>query len=1104
MFWMGRQSCLFGLRHKQAKPDCRTAARGHTDRRSMVSGKPAAARVSGRFGIKLAGFGVALGLWALALSAWAGQVCDIPGDWKPKDMRKIMVVEVAASSALSAEGGPYAPNRAVDGNRGTKWVASVEPSPAAPQWIRLELVRPRLVTAVAVFGERIGNDGIEEAEVQVAGAKPGEFRTVAAITDAKSASWLATFDPVKTTAVRLRITRSSGPSSHTDVYEVELYAPSVAPAALKQYAGEVLAGCAASGKQLAAVAEKLAQQSATLPGLSEAVEATHRVHQQLAHQFARWDTLAPAERAQLVTNLEGLEVQTSQLAQWLPRAATAWSQRAAEIAPARKAAKETGKGAEVVSAREGSKVRVSNDRVSVVLDNSDGRWQATWLGGVDAAVRGASFAVQAGGVSLAPKGIRAQVASATDRLGPAVEIRQRWGTGIEIERWIRVYPGRPQVLVGAEIHNRTDRDVVLGPAVLIEISQAGGGWWHLATPLRAPAAPARPVLGDARAGIAACEYHSEDVLALAPRPAPGALVLGMLSDRQGRPSVRARFEPGQGGTALSVGQSLGGRVLAPGKSLVLDPAWISVEDDCLAALERYGGAVAAMSPQAPLTGAHSLWCSWYPLRMTISQEIALAHAEIIARHFKPLGMEVVQLDHGWQRGNICGDWFPNERFPHGLKWLAEQLHQRYGLKLGLWIAPTQVAFTSQTFREHPEWLTKGADGKPASTGRWYWAPNPEMALLDAGHPEAERWIEETFRRLSSEGARYYKIDFIAGSPSLRRAMEAIRRGAGPDAWIRYCQTPPLVSAGLANSAYQGPDTLDAGFQNWIEPLRANAALLAASYWANDRLYHREICDMSVGKGASVEEARFKMTMMLLGGCSISFSDDFRQLDLPRIRMMQQCLPPGNPPSRPLDLFDAQRPALWHMHCQRLGRSWDAVGVLNFDDTPQERSVDLALLGLPETAEVVAFEFWEGKFLGSFRQQARISLPPRTARVLLLHPRPARPEVIATDMHVLGGYHELRERAWDAERLTLSGRCRRMPGISGRLYVYVPDGYRPQASTGPGAGRESQGPAAVSSAQFAAAKTAGLLTHAGGPLWCMEIAFDQAEADFSVSFQRSEK
>jgi hypothetical protein len=209
-------------------------------------------------------------------------------------------------------------------------------------------------------------------------------------------------------------------------------------------------------------------------------------------------------------------------------------------------------------------------------------------------------------------------------------------------------------------------------------------------------------------------------------------------------------------------------------------------------------------------------------------------------------------------------------------------------------------------------------------------------------------------------------------------MAAIRRGAEPEAWIRYCQTPPLLSAGLASSAYIGADTGDAGLASWMQLERANAPLLAASYWANDRLYHREVCDMSVGMKASVEEARFKMSLMTMSGCSISFSDDFRPLEPPRIRMMQQCLPPGNPPARPLDLFEREMPSLWHMHCKNVAGQWDAVGVFNFEDEAQERIVGLSSLGLSPGAEVTAFEFWEEKFLGTHKEHAEPEKPSATA------------------------------------------------------------------------------------------------------------------------------
>ena len=138
------------------------------------------------------------------------------------------------------------------------------------------------------------------------------------------------------------------------------------------------------------------------------------------------------------------------------------------------------------------------------------------------------------------------------------------------------------------------------------------------------------------------------------------------------------------------------KILPAGQTIALDPVWLSVEENGYDALERYGDAVAALAPKPLRTGATALWCSWYPIRMGISEEIILAQAAIAAKHFKPLGLDVMQMDHGWQRGDVCGDWMPNERFPHGLKWLSEQLQSRYGMKLGLWIAPTQVAFTTPT------------------------------------------------------------------------------------------------------------------------------------------------------------------------------------------------------------------------------------------------------------------------------------------------------------------------------------------------------------------------------------------------------------------------
>ena len=93
-----------------------------------------------------------------------------------------------------------------------------------------------------------------------------------------------------------------------------------------------------------------------------------------------------------------------------------------------------------------------------------------------------------------------------------------------------------------------------------------------------------------------------------------------------------------------------------------------------------------------------------------------------------------------------GDWFPNERFPHGLKWLANELQSRHGLKLGLWIAPTDAAETSDLFKQHPDWMLKDDSGKPLVNWKWYWKPNPNCYELDATNPAAAKYIHDTFAR----------------------------------------------------------------------------------------------------------------------------------------------------------------------------------------------------------------------------------------------------------------------------------------------------------------------------------------------------------------------
>jgi alpha-galactosidase len=671
---------------------------------------------------------------------------------------------------------------------------------------------------------------------------------------------------------------------------------------------------------------------------------------------------------------------------------------------------------------------------------------------------------------------------------------QRDDRGVHIER--RTLRTAEDVRVFTRITNHSDHQIALGAAKIAEMK-----WPEGANAGGSPAA----IYGDAtltcqpHGAVVKRDYATTNVLELVTPKKDRALVVGFLASKVARPEVTAGYRPGAD-VVITATQRFLGRKLLPGKSIDLDPVYLATSSDPFAALDAYGNAVAAETRPRAMRPPLALWCSWYAQRMAIDEEGTLANAAVAAKYFKPLGFDVMQLDHGWQEGDITGDWRVDRKsFPHGLKWLAEQLQSRYGMKLGLWIAPTDVAETSELFKQHPDWMLKDASGKPQVNWRWYWKPNPNCYELDATNPAA-KYVSDTFARLTSEGAAYYKIDFIAASgqerffqsdPTATRgwsnliaAMQQIRSGAGQDAWIRYCQTPFLASAGVADSVVGGDDTLDAGRFTGFHALRDNARSLASGYWINGRLYHREVCDMSLMMRAGVEEVRVRLAMMALAGCSISFSDELTQLPPSRLTMMQQCLPAGTGSSRmrPIDLFDREVPSIWQLHCKKDGDAWDVIGLFNFEETPQERTVNFSDLGIPSDQDQAVFEFWEQRYHGNRRDQFTMALAPHTSRILCIRRATGEPQVISTDMHLLQGMHELSDVKWDAAGKVLSGHARRAANMHGKVFVLVPEKWFPRF-------------------EFPIDERSAHLTHIAGPLWAKELDFgSSADVDWSIPFE----
>ncbi|MCC6696916.1 MAG: alpha-galactosidase [Candidatus Hydrogenedentes bacterium] len=734
--------------------------------------------------------------------------------------------------------------------------------------------------------------------------------------------------------------------------------------------------------------------------------------------------------------------------------------------------------------------------VQVQVKADDWVWSAVWQeDGISVTDSAAQIAVDNTTYRLRP--IASPTESAVeDALGKATETACSLGAEnlpVSVTLRLRRLEDQGLVTIQGEVVNSAVQPVSLGDFELVtssSVNLGGPGREARAYVEHSPGHPTMEPLSATKDNAEVVLDADSSGMLTVGLPTGPAFTAGFVTSQTHRPVVHIRYAADTAETFVTGVARFNGRRLAAGERI--ETGWLLLRTDAnpLHALETYGDLLARITPPR-LTPATIGWCSWYAIRLPISHAFTMANAQVVAERFRDLGMDLMLLDHGWQTGDICGDWdVDTADYPGGLEALAADLHA-LGLKLGIWIAPTEVSETSRLFQEHPDWMLRDESGKPAVTWTWYWAPNPKQYQIDATQQGAYDYIVDTFSRLTQAGASYYKIDFIAGCSGenlypadpanvrgwdpLRRAMEAVREGAGDAAYIRYCQTPPLLSTGLAEGVYATTDTLDAGTSTW-PTLKEVFAMSSAEYWIQGRLYNHEACDLSVRAQGSTEECRLRATMFALSGSSIMYSDDMTILPEERIRLMQQTMPGFAKAARPLNLFASDMPDVWHLHCTSGGLEWELLALFNFTDEERNFSVSWDDMGLQSGAPYIAREFWTDDFRGSSQDTFTSAVPGKAVRLFALWPLLDRPQFAGTDLHLSQGQAELTALNWNEAQGKLSGTIHRAASLRGHVYVYLPPAWTLDRTSVP-------------------------VQHQGRGLYALELAFDTADEDWQIIARR---
>lgn len=365
----------------------------------------------------------------------------------------------------------------------------------------------------------------------------------------------------------------------------------------------------------------------------------------------------------------------------------------------------------------------------------------------------------------------------------------------------------------------------------------------------------------------------------------------------------------------------GDYVLEPGTSLALGDFVLESGADPLALLDAHGRRLKTRNRFADPIGPLANWCSWYPYRLGVSETNVLATARAARAHnLHKLGLRFIQVDLGWEKDNIPSFFEENERFARGLGWLSTQLRAQQ-FDLGVWVGVLCIAENHPVAREHPEWLLRGADGKPRNNYNWFWEPFCPIYALDVSHPGAQQWLRENFARLAKKGVRFVKWDFagVVTGKDLRgrhnpqfvnaRAREAVRtafriahdalESTGEKAIMIDCSGTDLAAAGIAEINYANMDTGNAGL-GWRH-LREVYTSYACHLFKHHFALLQPSC-LIAGLPGTLEEARVRATITFMGAGHVDLGDDLTNLPEDRWAVLLATLPPNDRPATPVDLF----------------------------------------------------------------------------------------------------------------------------------------------------------------------------------------------------------
>ena len=474
------------------------------------------------------------------------------------------------------------------------------------------------------------------------------------------------------------------------------------------------------------------------------------------------------------------------------------------------------------------------------------------------------------------------------------------------------------------------------------------------------------------------------------------------------------------------------------------------------------------------------WCSWYCYYMGANEADMIKETDTLAKYLKPYGLEYVQLDACFTRGEEANylQW-TKETFPHGGKWLFKYIESK-GLKPGLWVNVYGSNYArAECADKYPEnFYLRDKDGNLSSA---CCTADDTVVRLDYTNPEViEKHLKPMFTIFKDDwGLQYLKdagwgtwMDYFEGNRE--RALDpkresrevylevqkALRETLGPEIFINGCIMHEVgLGFGLFDGSRIGGDDKAVWYPKEEDGMSMQIyfdSLFGGNYLNNITWY----CDpdtVMVRNPLTLEEARTIVSSIALTGQLYMASDFMAKLPLKRLDLYRKTMP--TTPIVPIDLYPyriksnkkdgvvwccpqlKEYPKAIDLKVDGVAGCYDVVAVFNWEDEAVVKDISLAEdLGLDKGQEYLVFDFWNQKIKEFTTDKITSSIPAHGTRVYVIKKLLNRPQLVATSRHITGAV-SLKQITWESATSVLSGISEIVEGDPYSLFIQVPKGMK---------------------------------------------------------------